>query len=78
MIQPLKIIIYCEVAYLSLPPNESAKSNKVSTTTGNWDGRWLIENLEEISNIEGAYGIFTSFKYRIDKTYILAVKKIEG
>ncbi len=27
-----------EVAYLSLPPNESAKSNKVSTTSGNWNG----------------------------------------
>ena len=27
-----------EVAYLSLPPNESEKSNQVTTTTGNWSG----------------------------------------
>lgn len=27
-----------EVAYLSLPPNESAKSNKVTMTPGNWNG----------------------------------------
>lgn len=41
-----------------------------------WDDTWPVENLEEVSNINGAYGIFTSSSYvDYNKQYILAVKK---
>ncbi len=39
------------------------------------DDSWPIENLEEISNINGAFGIFTAPPYDINKQYILALKK---
>jgi len=38
------------------------------------DDMWPIENLEELSNIEGAFGIFTSDIYRTEKIFTLAIK----
>jgi hypothetical protein len=36
---------------------------------------WPIRNIAEISNINGAYGIFTSGRYNISKKFILKVKE---
>lgn len=51
--------------------------HKASTDLKNmeWDDNWPIENLEEISNIEGSYGLFTANDYYIEKSYILALKE---
>ncbi len=49
--------------------------SKINLRNMLWDDIWPIENLEEISNIEDAYGIFTADGYYIDKSYILAVKE---
>lgn len=39
------------------------------------DDFWPIKNIAEISNITGAYGIFTSGRYNISKKFILKVKE---
>lgn len=38
------------------------------------DDDWPIKNIAEISNINGAYGIFTAGRYRTTKKYIIKVR----
>lgn len=39
-----------------------------------WDDEWPVENLEELSNVEGAYGIFTAENHRLEREYVVALK----
>lgn len=39
-----------------------------------WDDEWPVENLEDVSNVEGAYGIFTAARYRLEREYVVALK----
>lgn len=36
---------------------------------------WPVENLKEISNIEGAYGIFTSYGASVERSFVFAVHR---
>jgi hypothetical protein len=38
------------------------------------DDPWPVENLEEVSNVEGAYGIFTGAHHYPDNSYVIALK----
>lgn len=35
---------------------------------------WPVETLESFSNVEGAYGIFTTFGYHLRREYVVALK----
>ncbi|UCH10651.1 MAG: hypothetical protein JSU61_01800, partial [Fidelibacterota bacterium] len=39
-----------------------------------WDDIWPIEDLAEVSNVDGAYGIFTAHQYTLEYTFVLALK----
>jgi hypothetical protein len=38
------------------------------------DDNWPVEHLEEVSNVDGAYGIFTADNYGLAPTFVLALK----